>query len=69
MRIGYRADATAAACWWLEEIDGLMILPEGADQSQREVMTRVGSRWRIRRVPCLRGAPQPSQMATKQVAD
>ena len=24
MRIGYCADATAAACWWLEEIDALM---------------------------------------------
>ena len=24
MRIGYSAEATPAACWWLEEIDGLM---------------------------------------------
>ena len=28
MRIGYCADATPAACWWLKEIDGLMAFAE-----------------------------------------
>jgi tellurite resistance protein len=28
MRIGDFADATAAACWWLEEIDGLITSAE-----------------------------------------
>jgi hypothetical protein len=42
MRIGYCADATATACWWVEEIDGLMTSAEkGSDRNQREVMTDV----------------------------
>jgi hypothetical protein len=30
MRIEYCADATATACWWVEEIDGLMTSAEKA---------------------------------------
>jgi hypothetical protein len=42
MKIGYCADATATACWWVEEIDGLMTSAEkGSDRNQREVMTDV----------------------------
>jgi hypothetical protein len=36
MRIGDCADATAAACWWLEEIDGLMTVVVGESIDTRK---------------------------------
>ena len=37
MRIGHSADATPFACWWLEEIDGLVTSPrrKGSNLSRR----------------------------------
>jgi len=36
MRIGDCADATAAACWWLEEIDGPMTVVVGESIDTRK---------------------------------